>query len=134
MTQAFTCIQSLISENHSGAPQYNKNISEEKYFGTSREQFRFLFILNKSSILNFENPLLLFSILLVIERVHPDSLVRRDLSIFPPYNLFSHSVYFEKKDIISPNTDSKSPLKMEGLFETRYLEVVAEVNKKTKIQ
>ena len=53
-----------LSENRSGHPQYYQNISEAKYIGTSREQFHVLFILKKSFILNFENPLLIATFVL----------------------------------------------------------------------
>ena len=46
-----------LSSNRSVAPQNHQNVSKAKYFGNSREQFRVLFILEKKSILNFENPL-----------------------------------------------------------------------------
>ena len=46
-----------LSKTRSVAPQNHQTISEAKHFSNSCEQFRVLFILKKTSILNFENPL-----------------------------------------------------------------------------
>ena len=66
-----------LSSNRSVAPQNHQNISEAKYFGNPREQFRVLFILKKSSILNFENPLL--------KSVPPKNEVPGTVESVPPY-------------------------------------------------
>ena len=47
-----------LSKNRSVAPQNHQKISEAKYFGNSRDQFRVLFILN------FENPLVLTEVVI----------------------------------------------------------------------